>query len=302
MLWPFLVTEAHGTLSSMEEARDPLFPARPPTAAELPYDDGEPMESARHYEQMHLLTNTLIRWLGDREDWHVAGNRGVYFSLEQVKNQDFRAPDVFVALGVPDGRRERLSWVAWEEGGRLPNVVIEILSKSTEREDRGRKKDIYARVWRLPEYVVYEPFSAQLEGWDLDPATLTYVPKQPDGGGDLPVRQMGMALGVRALACYSVPPPSLRWILRDGTPLPTSEEVHDEALARAERAAARADHEAVRADHEAVRADQEAARAQQEAARAQQEAARAEQEAARADAAEAEIARLRAALADRGAR
>lgn len=220
----FLVTEAHDMLQTMDEALDPEFPALPPTAAELPYDDGEPMESARHYEQMHLLTNTLNHWLGPREDWHVAGNRAVYFSLEQVKNADFRAPDVFVALDVPDGKRERLSWVVWEEGGRLPNVVIEIVSRSTEREDRGRKKDIYARVWRLPEYFVFEPFTATLEGWELDRATQSYIPKQPDARGDLPAHQMNMALGVRPLPLYGLPAPSLRWILPDGTPLPTSEE------------------------------------------------------------------------------
>jgi Uma2 family endonuclease len=273
------MSEARGTIERMDEARDPLFPARPPTAAELPYDDGEPMESARHYEQMHLLTNTLYAWLRDREDWHVAGNRAVYFSLQQAKNQDFRAPDVFVVLDVPDGRRERLSWVAWEEGGRLPNVVVEIVSQSTEREDRGRKKDIYESVWRLPEYFLFEPFGAVLEGWELDPETRRYVKKVPDARGDLRVLQMNMALGVRPLACYSVPAPSLRWILPDGTPLPTHEEMAE---------ASRAEAEAQRAEAEAQRADADAQRAEAEAQRAEADAQR-----ARADAAEAELARLR---------
>lgn len=277
------MTGPHGTIEAMEEGRDPFAPARPPTAAELPHDDGEPMESARHYEQMHLLTNTLHAWLGAREDWHVAGNRGVYFSLEQVKTMDFRAPDVFVVLDVPDGRRERLSWVAWEEGGRLPNVVIEILSPRTEREDRGRKKDICARVWRLPEYFVYEPFSATLEGWDLDPGTLTYVPKQLDARGDLPVRQMGMALGARDFPCYSVPAPSLRWILPDGTVLTDPMERAQLAEMRT-RAAER-------------ETEEQRALVEQERARAEEQRARAEEQRARAERAESELAALRAELA-----
>lgn len=272
-------------LVAMEQAFDPEFPALPPTAAELPHDDGEPMESERHYEQMHLLTNTLKYWLGPRDDWHVAGNRAVYFSLEQVKNADFRAPDVFVALDVPDGRRERLSWVVWEEGGRLPNVVVEIISRSTEREDRGRKKDIYARVWRLPEYFLFEPFSATLEGWDLDPLTLTYVPKQPDARGDLPVRQMNMALGVRALEVYGLPPPSLRWILPDGTPLPTTEETLGavEGALRTTEGALRNTEGALRNTEGALRNTEGALRNTEGALQA----------------AEAEIARLRAELARR---
>jgi hypothetical protein len=70
----------------------------------------------------------------------------VYFSQLQVKRNDFRGPDVFVALDVE--RKERKSWVAWEEGGRLPDVVIELTSDSTRHVDHVDKKRTYAIVRR----------------------------------------------------------------------------------------------------------------------------------------------------------
>ena len=65
----------------------------PPTEAELPYDDGIPMESARHKAQMDLLIDALLPWLGEREDGFIGGNMFVYYSLAQVRNQDFKGPD-----------------------------------------------------------------------------------------------------------------------------------------------------------------------------------------------------------------
>lgn len=44
---------------------------------------------------------TLRSWWADRQGFYVGGNMFVYFSLQQVRNKDFRGPDVFVALGVP---------------------------------------------------------------------------------------------------------------------------------------------------------------------------------------------------------
>ncbi len=64
-----------------------------PTAAELPCDDGIPMETQRHKLQMDILMETLVPWLREREDGYVGGNMFIYFSAAQVKNQDFRGPD-----------------------------------------------------------------------------------------------------------------------------------------------------------------------------------------------------------------
>ena len=65
----------------------------PPTQNELPYSDGEPMESQRHQQQMELLIDALSLWLNEREDGYVGGSMFVYYSTAQVRNRDFRGPD-----------------------------------------------------------------------------------------------------------------------------------------------------------------------------------------------------------------
>lgn len=72
----------------------------PPIQADLPYDDGKPMESERHKLQVELLIDALIPWLDQRADGYIGGNMFVYYSLAQVRNQDFRGPDFFAVLGV----------------------------------------------------------------------------------------------------------------------------------------------------------------------------------------------------------
>ncbi|WP_414425792.1 Uma2 family endonuclease [Synechococcus sp. R70.1] len=111
------------------EVLDPVYlPEWPPTQDELPYDDGEPMESWRHRCQMDLLISTTQTWLQQRPDGFVGGNMFLYYSLEQTRGRNFKGPDYFVVLGVPKG--ERKSWVIWEQG-KGPDVVIELLSPST---------------------------------------------------------------------------------------------------------------------------------------------------------------------------
>lgn len=136
----------------------PLGVVLPPTQDQLPYDDGIPMESERHLLQMQLLMESLRLWWADPQDFYVGGNMEVYFSLEQVRNKDFRGPDLFVVLGVP--RRERKSWVVWEEG-KGPDVVIELLSASTAEQDKTEKKQIYQNQLRVPEYFWFDPFNPE---------------------------------------------------------------------------------------------------------------------------------------------
>ena len=111
---------------------------RLPTQDELPYSDGDKLESERHVLAMVLLISSLKPWLRRRyrdtgEGGYVGGDMFLYFSPEQVKNRHFRGPDVLVALGVEPG--ERKSWVSWQEG-KGPDVVIELLSGSTQRPTR----------------------------------------------------------------------------------------------------------------------------------------------------------------------
>jgi len=194
-----------------------LDPEPPPGADELPCDDGEPMETERHLRQMVLLIQSLEDAWRDRQDYYVGGNMFLYYSLVQTKQNDFRGPDVFVVLDTV--RRERKSWVVWAEDGRVPNLIIELLSEKTEAVDRGEKMKIYGSVLRVPEYFLFDPLVGTLEGYRLDLGTATYVRLEPDPLGRIPTQQLGLGL--------VVVDGWLRWITPQGDLLPTPVERAD---------------------------------------------------------------------------
>ena len=267
------MASAHGILRTVStHVQHDLLPPFPPRslpgASELPWEDGEPMESDRHLEQMVLLRHSL----GDhaaqpadaarpdgpaRAQLYVGGNMFVYFSPRQLKGEHFRGPDVFVVLGAQS--HERLSWVLWEEL-KMPDVVIEITSPSTRAVDHGVKKDIYAREWKTACYVLYDPVTHEIEGYRLHPGKRRYVRITPDANGDVEVAVLGLKLGLRDVRLSSqCGPPALRWLWPDGriVPLRAEREAEraDEATRRAGESARSADGEKRRADDEKRRAD-----------------------------------------------
>ncbi|MEQ9671024.1 Uma2 family endonuclease [Coleofasciculus sp. G2-EDA-02] len=138
----------------------------PPT--NLIFDDREPLETNRHRIAMNALIRSMLVAMANRRDYFVGGNMFIYYSSQQIRNRDFREPDFFVVLNV-DGERERQGWVVWEENGRYPDVIIELMSPSTAAMDTGVKKDIYEQTFRTPDYYVFNPFEPDsLQGWRLD--------------------------------------------------------------------------------------------------------------------------------------
>ncbi len=129
----------------------PAYSALAPLPFELVYDDGEPLESNWHVQQRPLLRESILRAMEaqGRTDFHIGTNQFVYYSPEQARevwreeNEDrkrraFRGPYVFWVGGVP--RHHRDAWVSWEEGNRLPDVIIELLSPSTAKVDRTERQ------------------------------------------------------------------------------------------------------------------------------------------------------------------
>lgn len=203
----------------------------PPTQDQLPCDDGIPMGTARHKWQMELLVNPLTTWLANR-DAYVGGNMFVYFSPNQVKNHDFRGPDVFVVLDVPKG--ERKSWVVWEEG-KGPDVVIELLSESTAAVDKQQKKDIYQRRLRVPEYFWFDPFNPEdFAGFAI--RDNVYEQIMPNAEGKILSQQLGLVLVHWAGQYGETNTVWLRWATLEGELLPTDQEIAEQERQRAEQA------------------------------------------------------------------
>jgi Uma2 family endonuclease len=167
-------------------------PYDPP--ADLIFDDGEVLESNRHRIGMNVLIRSLQQLWSDRNDYFTGGNMFIYYSSSQIRNRDFRGPDFFAVLNV-DGSNPRQGWVVWEENGRYPDVIVELMSRSTAGIDQGMKKDLYEQTFHTSDYFVYDPFDANsLQGWHLDHEQ-QYQPLTPNENGWLWCRRLGLWLG-----------------------------------------------------------------------------------------------------------
>ena len=198
-----------------------------PTEDDLPSDDGEPMETPRHRDQMISLIYSLQTYWAERTNYYVSGNMFLYYDPQS--HRKFRGPDFFLALDVD--QRERKSWVVWQEGMRFPDVIIELLSDTTREIDKGEKKTLYERVFHTAEYYLYDPLSQEFVGYHLQSGR--YQPVTPDTQGRVYSPSTDLYLVVRD--------EWLRWITRDGAVLLTPEELAKQERQRAEQAEQRAD-------------------------------------------------------------
>ncbi|MEB3886749.1 Uma2 family endonuclease [Lyngbya sp. CCY1209] len=180
-----------------------------------------PLESYLHLQQLLLLMKCLDWLWQDRNDYFAAGNLTIYYSPNRQKTENFRGPDFFVVLDTE--RKPRKSWVVWEEGGKYPNVIVELLSDSTANQDRTTKKEIYQDIFRTPEYFWFSPDTLELKGFGL---TLgQYQNLQPNERGLLWSEQLQLFLGV-----YEQ---KLRFFDSEGQLIPTPEEAAKTAEQRA---------------------------------------------------------------------
>lgn len=101
-----------------------------------PPSDGKPMaETQKHVNQIIHTISALDIFFADHPDVYVAGNNFVYWEEGNPKARI--SPDAYVVFGVPKILRD--FYKAWEEGGKLPNVIFEFTSKSTRHEDTRKK-------------------------------------------------------------------------------------------------------------------------------------------------------------------
>ena len=79
------------------------------------------------------------------------------------------APDLDVLFPIVN--------VVWQEGGKYPNLIIELLYPSTATDDRTVKKQIYQDIFRTPEYFWFDPKTSEFAGFILLGGT--YQPIEP---------------------------------------------------------------------------------------------------------------------------
>jgi Uma2 family endonuclease len=230
------------------------LPSAPPSDL---WSDEPPLETYRHLAQIVLLL-TCLEWLWqDRTDFFAAANLSIYYNARQLKNKDFRGPDFFVVLGTE--RRERKSWVIWDEEGKYPNVILEILSDSTAAIDRGLKKQLYQDIFRTPEYFWFDPYSLEFAGFHL--IDNRYETIHSNEQGWLWSQQLELFLGV-----YNE---KLRLFKPNGELVLTPTEEAEQRIQETKLAQEMVVQERQRAEQERQRAEQEQQRAEQEQQRAE---------------------------------
>jgi Uma2 family endonuclease len=151
-------------------------------------ESNEPeIDSSLHYWQQAILVTCLADFWADRDDFFIGASMSIYFSRQQLKNRDFRGPDLFLVR--PTEKKPRKSWVVWEEDGQYPNLIIELLSDSTAEVDdlrsvedhRNLKKALYQDRFHTPEYFWFSPETLEFAGFSLVGGVYQPMPQTPEG-------------------------------------------------------------------------------------------------------------------------
>ncbi|MBN3958511.1 Uma2 family endonuclease [Nostoc sp. NMS8] len=190
--------------------------------------DEPPLESDLHREQIDLLIHLLKLWWRERQDFYASGNLTIYYSPNQKKSEHFRGPDFFVVLGTQ--KKDRKSWVVWQEDGKYPNLIVEILSSSTTAVDKGLKKQVYQDTFRTPDYFWFDPVTTELQGFHLVDGKYQEIQVTTDGR--LWSQQLELYLGV-----YEG---KLRFFTTENQLILSSEELAEQERLRAQKAEKRA--------------------------------------------------------------
>lgn len=133
---------AHQTKAQTKATAVPLYPE----------SDGKPMaETDIHRRLLTTLVFTLETHFQNQPDVYASGNLLVYY-VEGNPAKCF-APDVFVVRGVPKG--ERQIYKLWEEGV-APQIIIELTSRKTWKEDLQTKWRLYEELG-VQEYFIFDP-------------------------------------------------------------------------------------------------------------------------------------------------
>ena len=120
---------------------------------DYPTSDGRPMgETDLHRQDMMDVISTLEDHFAADPDVYVTGNLLLFY--ERGNRRKHVSPDVFVVKGAPKGPRDY--YLLWDEP-KGPDVVIEITSKTTRREDQKVKLALYRDLLRVGEYFQFDP-------------------------------------------------------------------------------------------------------------------------------------------------
>ncbi|BDA67065.1 protein of unknown function DUF820 [Rivularia sp. IAM M-261] len=216
-----------------------------PTMYDLPSESLEEpgLPDEFHVFQPQLLRETFIPPNYPEDQVFIASDLNLYYDPNHTLW--FKRPDWFAVLGIPRLYQQtelRLSYVVWQEGVD-PNVVVELLSPTTEKEDLGKtlretnqpptKWEVYEKILRVPYYIIFDRYTNHLRVFQnlagrYQELTIT--------NSRIWLPELELGIGLWQGTYQGVPRLCLRWYDATGNWIPTPVELE---RAKTERLAAR---------------------------------------------------------------
>ena len=162
--------------------KEDLIAYAPTEDVELyPDSDGKPMAvSDLHRRILTRTIDVLDAYFQDRPEVYVSGDILMYY----VKGDPRKSvsPDVLVAFGL--GKKLRRTYLVWNEG-KVPDFAMEFSSESTYQNDLGRKMELYASLG-IQDYFLYDAeglyLPSPLMGFTLVDGAYAPISEGSDGG------------------------------------------------------------------------------------------------------------------------
>jgi Uma2 family endonuclease len=128
-----------------------------PPEIDYPESDGKPMGETELHRDWTIRIQDILRQRYRGQAVYVASDLLLYY--EEGSPTKFVVPDCFVVRNCATHLRR--TFQTWKEG-RVPDVVIEVTSRSTSRTDMVDKPIIY-EMMGVQEYFLFDPTSDYLE-------------------------------------------------------------------------------------------------------------------------------------------
>lgn len=160
-----------------------------PVEIDYPESDGRPMGETDTHRKWIVRIDQLLAQRLKGQRIYIGSDLLIYYERGQPKR--FVVPDNFVVLDCEPGPRR--TFKTWEEQ-RSPDVVFEVTSRSTKREDMVVKPRTYEQLG-VSEYFLYDPLDEYLrpalQGFRLERGAL--VPME-SATGELDCETLGIRL------------------------------------------------------------------------------------------------------------
>ncbi len=206
-----------------------------PTAEDLLESDETPVDSELQERLPNLLALILADIWAGKLGWFFGIDMALYYS----PSKPAIVPDAFLSLGVDRIKDEnlRLSYVVWQENNILPQLALEVVSR-TYRGEYSSKKELY-RSLDVLYYVIYNSRRRRkptLEVHKLVDGNYVQVLGQPEQGHWVWMPEIGLGIGKERFAYQDVTRDWLFWYDEAGVRYPTPQERAEQERKRAEQA------------------------------------------------------------------